>query len=79
VDQEFSVVGMVGTLVVGTRGRAGCGEVVLRVRGGSETFLAWSEQPLPRGTAVLVVEARAARSLDVVPWSGGPDPEPPSH
>jgi hypothetical protein len=76
VDQEFSVVGMVGTLVVGTRGRTGAGEVVLRVRGGSETYLAWSEQPLPRGTAVLVVEARAARTLDVVPWSGGPDPEP---
>ena len=78
MDHDSSVVGMVGTLAVGTRGRAGAGEVVLRVRGGSETYLAWSEQPLPRGTAVLVVEARAARSLEVVPWSGGPDPEPPS-
>jgi hypothetical protein len=67
---------MIGTLVVGTRGRAGAGEVVLRVRGGSETYLAWSEQPLPRGTAVLVVEARAARTLDVVRWSGANAPEP---
>ena len=73
MDQGFSVVGLVGTLTVATRGRAGAGEVVLKVRGGSETYLAWSEQPLPKGAAVLVVEARAARALDVVPWSGEPD------
>jgi hypothetical protein len=74
VEREFSVVGLVGTLAVATRGRAGAGEVVLRVRGGSETYLAWSERPLPKGTAVLVVEERAARTLDVVPWSGGSGP-----
>ena len=73
MDQGFSVVGLVGTLTVATRGRAGAGEVVLKVRGGSETYLAWSQQPLPKGAAVLVVEARAARALDVVPWSGEPD------
>ncbi len=66
----FSVVGLVGVLVVATRGRAGPGEVLLRVRGGSETYLAWSQRPLPKGAQVLVVEARAARTLDVVPWAG---------
>jgi hypothetical protein len=70
VDPGFAVVGLVGILAVGTRGAAGPGEVVLKVRGGSETFLAWSAEPLPKGTAVLVVEARAARTLDVVTWSG---------
>jgi hypothetical protein len=74
VDQDLSVVGTVGTLVLATRGRAGAGEVVLRIRGGSETFLAWSQQPLPRGATVLVVAARAARTLDVIPWSDGSDP-----
>jgi hypothetical protein len=69
----FSVVGLVGVLVVATRGRAGPGEVLLRVRGGSETYLAWSERPLPKGAQVLVVEARAARTLDVVPWAGSTD------
>ncbi len=49
------------------------GEVLLRVRGGSETYLAWSERPLPKGAQVLVVEARAARTLDVVPWTGHTD------
>lgn len=66
-----SVVGLVGILAVATRGPAGPGEVILKVRGASETYLAWSERPLSRGTAVLVVEARAARALDVVAWSGG--------
>jgi hypothetical protein len=76
-----SVVGLVGILAVATRGPAGPGEVILKVRGASETYLAWSDRPLPRGTAVLVVEARAARALDVVAWSGGAAPtagaEPP--
>jgi hypothetical protein len=69
----FSVVGLVGVLVVATRGRAGPGEVLLRVRGGSETYLAWSERPLPKGAQVMVVEARAARTLDVVPLTGPMD------
>ena len=69
MDGETSVVGLVGTLIVGTRGASGPGEVLIKVRGGSETFLAWSESPLPRGVAVLVVEARGARTVGVVPWS----------
>jgi hypothetical protein len=69
----LSVVGLVGVLVVATRGKAGPGEVLLRVRGGSETYLAWSQQPLPKGAPVMVVEARAARTLDVVPWTGPMD------
>ena len=79
MPQDEAVIGCTGKVLIGTRGSTGPGEVLVRVRGGSETFLAWSEQPLPKGTAVLVVEARAARTLDVVPWSGVPDPEPPSY
>lgn len=69
MDGELSVVGQVGTLTVGTRGGGGPGEVLLKVRGGSESYLAWSETPIPRGAAVLVVEARGARTVSVVPWS----------
>ncbi len=74
VDGETSVVGPIGTLVVGTRGSRGPGEILLKVRGGSETYLAWSDEPIPRGAAVLVVETRGARTLGVVPWSGGSAP-----
>ncbi len=70
MDPGFSVVGLVGKLIVGTRGRSGPGEVLLQVRGGTETYLAWSEASLPRGVAVLVVESRGARTVEVVPWSG---------
>jgi hypothetical protein len=66
--QDSAVIGSVGVLTVATRGAAGPGEVLVRVRGGSETFLAWSEEPLRRGTNVLVIESRGLREVDVTPW-----------
>ena len=61
-------VGRVGVLTVATRGGAGPGEVHIKIRGGSESFLAWSEQPLPRGVTVLVIESRGARAVNVIEW-----------
>lgn len=69
VGRDEAVVGCVGVLAVATRGPDGPGEVLVRVRGGSEAFLAWSETPLPRGTTVLVMDSRGARSVDVCPWA----------
>jgi hypothetical protein len=60
--------GQVGVLVIGTRGSNGPGEVLISIRGGSESYLAWSEQPLAKGTAVLVVESRGARAVSVIRW-----------
>jgi hypothetical protein len=60
--------GQVGVLVIGTRGPNGPGEVLIRIRGGSESFLAWSEEPLAKGTNVLVVESRGARAVSVIRW-----------
>src|SRR5262249_36351443 len=54
VTRDASPIGCTGVLTVGTRGRAGAGEVRIRIRGGSETYIAWSEEPLPKGAAVLV-------------------------
>jgi hypothetical protein len=70
MDPDSSVVGTIGVLTIGTRGPNGPGEVLLKVGGGSESFLAWSDEPLSRGSMVLVVEARGARTLAVVGWSG---------
>ena len=67
--RDVHSVGLVGVLTVGTRGAAGAGEVLVKVRGGSETFMAWSDQPLPRGTTVLVTESRGERTVDVIEWS----------
>ncbi|HWC81818.1 MAG TPA: hypothetical protein VG756_17860 [Pseudonocardiaceae bacterium] len=64
-----ATIGRVGTLTVGTRGPDGPGEVLIKIRGGSETYLAWSDEPMPKGTAVLVVETRGARAVNVVRWT----------
>ena len=47
--RDESVIGTVGVLIVATRGPAGPGEVLIRIRGGSENYLAWSAAPLPEG------------------------------
>jgi hypothetical protein len=66
---DLSPVGCTGVLVVGTRGADGPGEVLLKIRGGSEAYLAFSDEPLSKGTTVLVVETRGARSVVVTPWT----------
>ncbi|ATL28931.1 hypothetical protein [Streptomyces formicae] len=66
---DEAVIGCTGELVLGTRGDAGPGEVLVRVRGGTETFLAWSADPLPRGATVLVTESRGSRQVDVIKWA----------
>ena len=66
--RDDSAVGTVGVLVIATRGQAGPGEVRVRIRGGSENFLAWSAKPLPKGTTVLVTDHRGPRAVDVMEW-----------
>jgi hypothetical protein len=66
--RDESAIGSVGVLVIATRGASGPGEVLIGIRGGTETYLAWSETPLPAGTTVLVIEARGARSVQVAGW-----------
>ncbi|WP_082970936.1 hypothetical protein [Mycobacterium sp. E3298] len=65
---DASAIGCVGTLTVATRGDRGAGEVLVTVRGAKEAFLAWSDDPLPKGAQVLVVEVRGARTVTVEPW-----------
>jgi membrane protein implicated in regulation of membrane protease activity len=69
IVSDVSVIGCVGPLIVATRGDRGAGEVLLTVRGSREAFLAWSDEPLPKGTKVLVVEVRGARTVVVEPWT----------
>ena len=66
--RDEASIGRVGVLTVGSRGKDGPGEVLINIRGGSETFLAWSEKPLPKGATVLVIESRGARAVDVIEW-----------
>jgi hypothetical protein len=66
--RDESAIGTVGVLVVATRGTAGPGEVLIRIRGGSENFLAWSETPLPKGATVLIIDYLGPRTVDVMEW-----------
>jgi hypothetical protein len=73
VTPDESAVGCTGTVIVATRGEQGPGEVLVKTRGGTEAYLAWSEQPLAKGTEVLVYNARGERALDVMEFSPGAD------
>lgn len=71
--RDTEPIGCVGVLTIGTRGANGPGEVLIRVRGGTETFIAWSEEPLPKDSTVLIRDSRGARAVDVMAWDGSPD------
>ena len=76
MTRDEACIGTVGVLTVATRGVAGPGEVLIKIRGGTETFLAWSEKPLPRGATVLVIDSRGARTVDVIEWEDSLDEIP---
>jgi hypothetical protein len=67
--RDETAIGMVGVLTIATRGSAGPGEVRIKIRGGSECLLAWSEKPLPKGATVLIVDYRGPRKVDVMEWA----------
>ena len=69
MSEDGTLVGSIGVLTIATRGPAGPGEVQLSIRGGSEHYIAWSPEPLPQGSTVLVIETRGTRSVEVSPWS----------
>jgi hypothetical protein len=80
VAPETSLIGCIGVLTVATRGPAGPGEVLVKIRGGSETYIAWSPAPLPKGATVLVIESRGSRTVDVSEWTDplAPFPDDPN-
>jgi hypothetical protein len=76
VAGDESLIGSIGVLVIATRGAQGPGEVLLKVRGGSEAYLAFSAEPIPKGSTVLVINNRGSRSLDVSAWADPLQPFP---
>ena len=73
---DESLIGSIGVLIIATRGAAGPGEVMVKIRGGTEAFIAWSAEPIPRGSTVLVINNRGTRSVDVSAWIDPLDPFP---
>jgi hypothetical protein len=65
---DVDLVGLVGYVNVPIPAN-GPGVVVLAVRGGTESFAAWADEPVAKHARVLVIEARSPRSVTVVPYS----------
>jgi hypothetical protein len=65
--QESDLGGRVGYVTVSIPDDGGPGEVMLPVRGSNEAFAAWCDEPIAKGSRVVVVEQRSSRSVFVTP------------
>lgn len=72
MNNEDSVVGSLGVVSVSIA-RGHPGEVVVKVRGGTEAFAAWADEPVARHTQVVVVEELSARTVLVAPFANHAD------
>lgn len=66
---EQSPIGLAGRIITATRGEGGPGEVEIQIRGGTEIFIARSDEPLPVGAAVIVLATLGPRTVVVFPWA----------
>jgi hypothetical protein len=64
---DSDLVGLIGQLTVSVPDDGGPGEVVLPIRGGTEAFTAYADEPIPKHTVVVVVDKRSTRSVTVTP------------
>jgi hypothetical protein len=60
------IVGKVGRVTLGiTPDHAG--EVIVAIRGGTETFAALCDEPIAKNTRVVVIESLSGRTVSVTP------------
>ncbi len=62
-----SLVGGEGTVTVAIPGPDRPGEIQVGFDGGTETYIAYADQPVPRGARVVIFETRAGRRVGVSP------------
>ena len=62
------VLGLTGTVINPIRAKGTPGEILVAFRGGSETYIAYAEEPIAEGESVLVIAVRPGHQVDVVPW-----------
>ena len=65
-DAQPGLIGKVGYVSLAIPA-GGPGEVMLGVRGGTEAFAAWSDEPISKNCRVVVIEDRSGRSVTVTP------------
>ena len=74
-----SAVGKVGQVVHRVRGTAGPGEICVLVSGTYETFLAYSDTVLEKGSEALLISSHSSGSYNVVPWPDTTSDSDPIH
>ncbi|GEM33552.1 hypothetical protein AB0H58_10095 [Nocardia neocaledoniensis] len=62
------VQGLTGTITSPIRAAGALGEVLVAIRGGTETYLARADEPIAAGATVLIVAVHPGRLVDVVAW-----------
>ena len=76
---DAEVTGKSGVVTTRIRGGDRPGEIQVAVRGGTESFIAYADEELGRGTTVIVYRSRGHRAVDVIPFPGddglGSDPQ----
>lgn len=65
-DMDDSPAGKTGYVTVAIPGPGRPGEISVAIRGGTEAFLAFADDAIPRGKQVLVVADRGGRAVDVI-------------
>jgi hypothetical protein len=67
IVEPDAVVGRAGHVIVAIPGGDRAGEILVRVRGGAEAFIAFADEPIGVGAQVVVVTDRGARTVFVAP------------
>jgi hypothetical protein len=67
-----SVAGKPGVVITRIPGGERAGEIMVRIRGGTEAFLAYAGECIERGETVLVFNDRGHRQVDVIRSLGDP-------
>ena len=62
-------IGAIGEVILAIRGEDGPGEVLVRVDGTMQSYIAESIEPIARGQTVLVIAVGRHRHVTVVPWT----------
>lgn len=66
-EEEDRLTGRMGRVTVPIP-TGGPGEIIVAIRGGTERYAAWCDEPLAKHTPVVIVSERSARSVDVAPF-----------
>lgn len=68
MTSDRSAIGLVGRIVTASRGPDGPGEVELHIRGGRETLIAISSEPISLGDSVIVLADLGPGKVEVCSW-----------